>query len=134
MNSPLPMLTLSPARLETSAQRCIQEFHQFGDAQLVILALDQQGELLSTVRLCQAPEQLCSEQLLGYLHQARAVQAVLACQCAWPLQESNPMLKQLSQLLERCYAEGIELLNCFCIEGQNAYSMRAETDLWYAVC
>lgn len=128
------MLTLSPARLEALSQLCIQEFRQFECAELVIITLDAQGYLNGTVRLCQALDQLSPEQLLGYLRQANASSAVLASQRPWPLDESDPALKQLDQLLERCQAQAIGVLDYLCIQGLNYCSLRTTTDLWYAIC
>jgi len=128
------MLILPPARLEAIAQFCIQEFRQFPPTQLVIVTFNPEGQLTGTVRLLQPMEQLSVRQLLKSMKQAQATSALVASLTLWSPVNPEPYLRQLNDLLDGSQAQGIELLDCLCIQGLNYQSLRAETDLWYAVC
>jgi DNA repair protein RadC len=131
------MLTLPPARLEAVAQLCIQEFRQFPPTQLVIVTFNREGQLIGTTRLLQPFDQFSTEQLLRYMVQAQAASALVADLSPWPLWSIEPSLQRLhevDELLDQCQAREIELLDYLCIQGLTYCSLRAETDLWYAIC
>lgn len=131
------MIIISPARQEAIAQLCTQEFRQFPPTQLVIVTFTPTGQLLSTVRRLQPIDQLSSEQLLQAIRPTGATHALLASQSPWPLwsdEQSLQRLHEVDELLGQCQSQGIELLDYLCIQGLSYCSLRAETDLWYAIC
>lgn len=128
------MLILPPARLEALAQFCIQEFRQFPPTQLVIVTFNSEGQLTGTVRLRPPMEQLSGEQLLKSMKQAQASSVLVATLSPWPSVTPERFLGQVSDLLDGGQAQGIEVLDCLCVQGLNYHSLQAETDLWYAVC
>ena len=128
------MSFLPPARLEAIALFCIQEFRQFPPTQLVIVTFNPEGQLTGTVRLLQPMEQLSRDQLLKSIQRTQATSALVATLSPWPLVEPERFLGQLSDLLDRGEAQGIELLACLCVQGLTYRSLRVETDLWYYCC
>ena len=129
-----PMLTLPPARLEAIALFCIQEFRQFPPTQLVLVTFNREGQLTGTVRLRPPMEQLSAEQLLKSIKQTQATSVLVATLSPWTPVNPERFLGRVSDLLDGGQAQGTEVLDCLCIQGLNYRSLRAETDLWYAVC
>ena len=130
------MLTLSPARLEALAQLCVQEFHQFECAQLII-TFDAQDQIIGTQRLSQTLTELSGEQLANNIGGPQTNSALVASLSPWPLiynEQSLLQLHEVDELLSQCQTQGIELLDYLCIQGLNYSSLRTETDLWYAIC
>ena len=128
------MSILPPARLDAIALFCIQEFRQFPPTQLVIVTFNPEGQLTGTVRLLQPMEQLSVDQLLRSIQRTQATSALVATLSFWPLVKPARFLGQVSDLLDRGQVQGIELLDCLCVQGLTYSSLRVETDLWYAVC
>ena len=131
------MLTLTPTRLEAVAQLCVQEFRQFSPTQLVIVTFNAEDHIIGTTRLLQPMAPLSTEQIVNYMSQAQATSALVANLSPGLLGDNEQSLLQLDEvdeLLDQCQARGIELLDYLCIQGLNYSSLRATTDLWYAVC
>ena len=131
------MQTLSPARLEALAQLCIQEFRQFDCTQLVLVTFNGDGQIIGTTRLLQPMMPVSTEQLVHYMSQAQAASALVANLSPGLLgdhEQSLQLLHEVDELLDQCQTRGIELLDYLCIQGLHYSSLRADTDLWYAIC